>query len=507
MVLAFFVQQQLVRYLGYDLVGVNRTCTSIISMMSVAELGLGSAISFCLYEPIASDNRQKIALLVRLYRRIYIVIAVIIAIGVAATMPFIKKFTQSQYPLGYLCLVYGLFALNTVLSYFFSHNQTLLIADQREYVVNAITMITATVMYLVQFAVVFSIKYYSDKAKEFFVIYLIVSVIFSLLGNVIIYFLVRKRYPYLRSYKEDKLAAEDRSLIKKKVGALVYHRVGNYLVTGTDTLIITGFLTSAVSGVTSNYYTITTSLTTILSKIPSALLPGFGNLIVDAEPQKVYNTYKKAQFPIFMIFAVAGIGATCLSSMFISRIWLDESGLMDNAFVILLGTTFFISGYTGMMGNVRFAAGVFEPDKYLHIVIALLNLVISVLLVKFWGAAGVLVGTLVCALIKECSALPYICCKYIFKMPVWKLLARQWIDFLIYGALCTACWFICQSFTLSSAFAEFVLKGLICVFLPVAVISLIYCRSMEMKYFAGRIKARLISITKKNKTEKNNESN
>lgn len=504
MLLSFFVQQQLVKYLGYDLVGVNKTCTSIISMISVAELGLGSAITFCLYKPLAEQDTRKITLLVRLYRNIYLILAGIITVGVAVTMPFIKKFTQSQYPLEYLCLVYGLFALNTVLSYLFSYNQTLLLADQREYVNNAVTMITSTIMYVVQFVLLYSIKFFEDKAKEFFVYYLIAAVVFTLAGNVILYAIVKRRYPFVGGYKKEKLEKEDTDLIKKKVGALIYHRVGNYLVSGTDTLIITGVLTSTVSGITSNYYTITNSLTSILGKIPSALLPGFGNLIVEATPEKVYDVYKKSQFPLFLIFAVAGIGATCLSDLFISRIWLDASGLMDKAFVIFLGTNFFITGYTSMMGNVRFAAGVFEPDKYLHILIAVLNLVISIILVKFWGAAGVLVGTFVCLLIKECSVLPYICCKYIFRFKTRKLLIKQWVDFAIYAVLCAVCWFICNAFVMEIAILEFIVKGIICVVLPASVICLLYCKSEEMAYFIDRLKNLIMKIFRRGTNNENN---
>lgn len=497
MLLMFFVQQQLVKYLGYDLVGVNRTCTSIIGMLSVVEMGFGSAITFCLYEPLAHDNKRKIAALISLYRKIYYGIAIVVLIGVAATMPFIKKFTQSNYDLGYLCLVYGLFALNTVASYLLAYNQTLLAADQREYVTTVTTSVSSSLMYIVQFVILYCIKFFADKAKEFFVFYLVAAILFTFAGNLVVYGIVRKKYPYLREYKKERLQSEDKSLIKKKVGALIYHRIGNYLVTGTDTLIITGFLTSAVSGVTSNYYTITTSLNTILSKVPNALLPGFGNLIVEADGKKTYSVYKRAQFPIFVLFAIAGIGATVLSDLFISRIWLSEAGLMDHAFTILLGTNFFITGYTMLMGSVRAAAGVFEPDKYLHIVIAVLNLVISILLVNVWGAAGVLVGTLICLIIKESSVLPYICCKYVFKMPLKRLLLRLWLEYGLYAVLCVACWFICGAFTMNSAIVEFILKGLICVFLPAAVICLVYCKTDEMRYFVAKLKAVAMKLIRK----------
>lgn len=494
LVLLFFVQQQLVKYLGYDLVGVNRTCTSIISMLSVTELGIGSAITFCLYEPIAKKNELKIALLIRLYKIIYFIMAGIILIGVAVTMPFIKVITKSEYELGYLCLVYFLFALNAIITYLFSFNQTLLIADQKEYLVNIPTMIFTTIMYVVQFVVLYMIKYFADQAKLFFVIYLIAAIVFTFICNLFIYVLVRRKYPYTIKPK-GKLEDEDKKLIKTKVGALIYHRVGNYLVTGTDTIIISSVLTSVVAGITGNYYTITTALTTVFGKIASAMLPSFGNLIVEADGDKVYRTYKIAQFPLFIIYVVFGIGFICLSDMFISKIWLNSDGLMDIAFVVLMGVNFFITGYSGMLGNVRFAAGKFEPDKYLHIIIAILNLAISIGLVFVWGAAGVLVGTLICLLIKECSVLPHICCKHIFKNSYFKFMIKQLIEFSIFGILCAACWFICNSFDLKNVIGDFILKGFICVIFPAVVIILCYLKTEEMSYYISALK-KLFKIKK-----------
>ena len=212
MVLAFFVQQQLVKYLGYDLVGVNRTCTSIIAMLSVAELGLGSAITFSLYEPLAQKKQEKIAALIRLYRKIYIGLAIIITIGVAVTMPFIKQFTQSQYDLKYLCLVYGLFALNTVVTYFFSYNQTLLVADQREYITTIVLTVTTILTYVLQFVVLYCLKYFAEQAKLFFLIYLAISIVLSFVGNAILYVIVKKKYPYISSY-----SAKKRSFHKAKI--------------------------------------------------------------------------------------------------------------------------------------------------------------------------------------------------------------------------------------------------------------------------------------------------
>ena len=497
MVLAFFVQQQLVKYLGYDLVGVNRTCTSIIAMLSVAELGLGSAITFSLYEPLAQKKQEKIAALIRLYRKIYIGLAIIITIGVAVTMPFIKQFTQSQYDLKYLCLVYGLFALNTVVTYFFSYNQTLLVADQREYITTIVLTVTTILTYVLQFAVLYCLKYFAEQAKLFFLIYLAISIVLSFVGNAILYVIVKKKYPYISSLKKQKLGKEDKSELKRKIGALIYHRVGGYFVSGTDTLIITGFLTSAVSGITSNYYTITTSLNTLLSKLPSALLPGFGNLVVEADGKKIYSVYKKAQFPIYVLFAVAGIGATVLSDLFIGRIWLGSDGLMDITFTILLGTNFFITGYTMLMSKVRYAAGVFEPDKYFQIIVAVIHLIISILLVRIWGAAGVLCGTLICLIINESSVLPFICCKYVFKISYLKFLTRQWGDYLLYGLLCVVCWFICSAFELDGAIAEFIVKGIICVVIPVSVICLVYWRSAEFKYYRKALIRMIKSILSK----------
>lgn len=495
-VLAFFVQQQLVKYLGYDLVGVNKTCTTIISTLSVVDMGFGSIITFCLYEPLASENHEKLALLIRLFRKFYTILACIIIVVVAATMPFIKQFTQSSYDLQYLCVVYALYAGSTVISYLFYYNQTILIADQKEYISTIVTTCATSLLYIIQFIILYSIKYHTEYAKEFFLLYLAVAIVMYFISNVILYIIVKKKYPYLRGYKHHKLAKEDRSLIKIKMKSVVYHRVGNYLISGTDTLIISGMLSSVVAGITSNYYTITTSLTTLLSKLPAALLPGFGNLMTETKGDKVYKVYRRAQLPLFALFAVAGVGATVLSDLFIGRIWLDSSGLMDTPFVVLLGTTFFMSGYASLMTNVRYAAGVFEPDKYVQIVVVVINLVISILLVKVWGAAGVLVGTFISLLIKESTVLPYVCCKYIFQVPLKKVLLQQWLEYLLYAILVVACWYICNSFVMESAIIEFILKGMICVIIPCVVIGVLYCRTDAMRYYISMIARKIKRISK-----------
>lgn len=131
--------------------------------------------------------------------------AFVVIVGVAVTMPFIKKFTQSNYDLSYLCLVYGLFALNTVASYLLSYNQTLLAADQHEYITTLITSVSSTLMYIVQFVVLYSVKFFADKAREFFVIYLLVAVLFTFIGNIVVYIIVRRKYPYIKKFKKKSL--------------------------------------------------------------------------------------------------------------------------------------------------------------------------------------------------------------------------------------------------------------------------------------------------------------
>ena len=252
----FFLQRVFVRILGYEFLGLNSVLTTIISTLSIAELGIGSAIAFSLYKPISEGDTVKIGALMRLYKKIYSIIGLIVLCIGLCLIPALPAITKNEFTIIELLPVYSIFLGNSVLSYFFTYNQTLLSADQKNYILSIISTVTRIFMSVLQLVVLYVFENY--------VIYLVVMLVCTVLSNLFVCILVWKKYPYIRR-GDEKLDVDEKARIKGNVTALIYHKIGNYLVTGTDSLIISAFLGTAFAGFYANYTLISNSITSIVS--------------------------------------------------------------------------------------------------------------------------------------------------------------------------------------------------------------------------------------------------
>lgn len=126
-VLGFICRMVFVKCLSEDYLGVNGFFTNILTMLSLAELGIGNAVVFALYKPLAEDDKDKIASLVKLYGTAYKTIGIIVgAIGIAL-MPFLNVIIRNEPNIAesiYLLYIINLF--NTASTYFFSYRSSLL---------------------------------------------------------------------------------------------------------------------------------------------------------------------------------------------------------------------------------------------------------------------------------------------------------------------------------------------------------------------------------------------
>lgn len=478
LIITFFSQRVFVRRLGYEYLGLNSLLTTVISALSITEIGIGMAIAFSLYKPLAENDEQKISALIRLYRKIYAVIGAIVLVLGLAVIPALPVLTKYNFGLNQLIVPYLLFLSNSVFSYLLTYNQTLLAADQKNFIISIITSVTRIIMGGLQIGILYLCNNY--------VLYLAIMLACNTASNVVMYFIVRHKYPYIK-HGSGTIGAEEKKSIKKNVSALIYHRIGNYLVTGTDNLIISGFLGTAFSGYYSNYMLITNSITGIITNFFVGITSGFGNLIATSEREHVLTVFKRVRYLNYLIFAVGTVGFCVLANNFI-EIWVSSAdGLQPWYFIVCFALNFYLTGYSSILGNIRAAAGVFAPDKYLHIVIAVLNLIISMTLVNFIGITGVVLGTTICLIIKECIVLPHIGSKYIYGGKTWHYYARFFYDFFVMVAALFLSGYLCTLFALNNAIADFIVKALVCVGISVSLIILTSFHTDEFKYYIGII--------------------
>lgn len=469
--MGMYCQRVFILEMGYDLYGLNAMFSTIVSTLAVSELGIGTAIVFSLYKPLAVHDEKKTGALISLYRNIYMVVGGIIAIGSCVMIPVIPSLTGFGFE--QFIPAYLLFVLNVCLTYFFTFNQTILNADQKTYVVSIITCGSKTLYNVLQIVVLYT--------THSFVLYTATNLICTLGGNIILNYYVKKHYPYIRKYKREKISTQEKKQIKSKVFALIYHKIGGYLVNGGDNFILSGFLGVATVGYYSNYTFITNTLKSLITSVFAGFMSGFGNLNATEDSKRSEIVFKRARAVYFVLYAVTAAGLYCSAETFLRILYTDQT-VLPHYVLLLIVLNYFVYGYSACYGDYRAAAGVFEPDRYLSLIVPVVNVIVSILLVKPLGIAGVLIGTFLCYAVKECTAVPIICCKYVFKCKASKHLIRLWLDVIMTICICLISDEICSLLVIRNLILAFVVKGFLSVSVACGCLLVVYGRTEEFRY-------------------------
>lgn len=410
--------------LGETVLGINSLFSQIISMMSLVELGIGSAIIYSLYKPLADENTPQIAAIMRLYRKIYTIIGILVlVIGVCIT-PFIKWFiTGDISAVDHLYLIFLLFVINASLSYFNAYKQNLIVADQKKYITIIYHYGLFVILNIFQIVVLFR--------TGNFILYLILQILVTILENAILSYKTKIMYPYLSKYKEEKVETQTIDHMKKNVKALICHRVGGIFVSSTDTLIISKFVGIVVVGKYTNYNYITNAFNTLTSNLFSSFTSSVGNYNVNATSNDNYKLFKKIFFLNFIVFSFISICCYCLMNDFI-RIFFGPKMLLDDFVVILMVLKFYFNGMRSALLTYKDALGIYHEDRFRPMLEGTMNLVLSLVLVKFIGLEGIIFATIVSNLVVNLSIEPRVVFKMKFDRSVSEYLSKYVMYFVMF---------------------------------------------------------------------------
>ena len=472
-VVGFASRKIFIMMLGNELLGVNGLYTSIISMLSLTELGIGTAIICNLYKPLADRDETKITELVQFFAKTYKVIGlVVLGLGIVVT-PFLNVLQKETMDPTFLAVVFLLFLADTVISYFFAHKRSLIFADQRNYLVTLVTTSSTVIAGGAQILILLLTQNY--------ILYLCIKVVLRVAENTAISIIADKRYPFIKTRQKMPLDKQTKSHIVSNTKALSLHFVGNYLINGTDNIIISKFLGVIMVGLYSNYYLVLTTLTVFLNQFSTGIIASFGNMIAVENKEKSYEIFKKANFLGFAIYNFAAISLLCLFNPFIS-IWINKESLLPVTVVAVLAMNYYITGISSVLGSLRSSAGVFRPDRYLHLLLAALNLIVSIWLVQVIGIVGVFLGTLLCLLIKEVSVLPSIVYRNILKVPVREYYKKFFLYLATTVVSGAATMYLTSVVITGEGILWFLLKCAVCITIPNAVVILLFRKTDEFKY-------------------------
>ena len=383
--LGFILRTIFISHLGDTLNGVNDLYTGILSVLSMAELGVGTALNYSLYKPVAENNIEKVKSYMQLYKKAYRVIGfAIAAIGlcIAPFLPYLAKQPEGV-SVRDLTLYYFIFLFNTVSSYFVAYKYSLVNAEQKNYIQTNIITVTKMITVSLQIIVILT--------TGNFYLYLLTAAAVELLQKIFVSIYLDRRYPYLKEKNVQKLSKDETGEIVRKTKALVYHKVGDVARLQTDSMIISGFISVTVGGFVDNYKMVMNSAANVVNIIFNSVLSSFGNLIATESKEKQYRLFKVYRFAACWIYGFAAVGFALLLTPLI-RLWLGEAKTLGFFVVLCMIIDFYFKGERIVLSNFKTAAGVFEQDKYLSLIQGIVNLIISILLVQKIGVAGVYIG-------------------------------------------------------------------------------------------------------------------
>ena len=386
MIVPFLTRTAMIHIMGVQYLGLNSLFASIIQVLSLAELGVGHAMVYAMYKPIARDDERTICALMKLYRKYYRIIGLLIGAGGLLLMPVIPKLISGDVPAE--LNVYVLYLLNlaaTVLSYWlFAYKNCLLQAHQRNDIVSWISAATYTLQWSVQLTVLLIFHDYY--------LYLIISLVTQVVNNVVSAMIVGRKYP---KYKPSgKLEHEEIRVINQKIRDLFTAKLGSVVLKSSDTLVISAFMGLTALAIYQNYFFMVSSVISIIEIILSSMMAGLGNSYVLESREKNFRDMEKFTF---LFLWLTGMCSCCFLGMYqpFMEIWVGEELMLGMGEVACFAAYFFVYTLNRLLSIYKDAAGLWHEDRFRPLLTALTNLLLNLLLIKFCGIYGVLLATVI----------------------------------------------------------------------------------------------------------------
>lgn len=488
LVIGFITQRIFKDSLGQEYLGLHGLFTNIMTMLSIVELGFGTAIISNMYSPVANNDIPQIKSLLQFYKKTYRVLTfLILGIGMLI-LPFLQLIVgETSFEVS-LVTVFLFYLADTVSSYFMTYKRSIIYAYQKSYYTSFIHAIAVVIMNLLQIYILISIGNYY--------FYLAIRIIFRLIENVAINMLADKKFPFIREKDVQSLEQSMKTDIVTKVKGLFFHKIGTFLVAGSDNIIITMLPGMGLfyAGLYSNYLMIINQLNVITKQLFSALTASVGNLLVVEVGEKRYSVFKTLLMLNCWLYTFISISFYFISFPFI-EIWMeDRNFLFESDIVLLLSINLFLQGMRLVFSTFKDAAGVFYQDRFVPLLESMVNIVVSIICGLIWGIAGVFIGTISSNLVLYIFSFP----KYVYGLILNQGYQKYFRDLLnclvkfITAFLATYC--TLNLLQVANVYLQLVLNTMVCLIIPNLIMLILSYQSKEYKYIEEMILKKLSSF-------------
>ncbi len=495
-ILRFAVRTVFIYTLSVEFLGINGLFVGIFAVFGVVELGFGNAVLFMLYEPLAKQNIEEIKSLMNLCKKAYRYVSLCIFILTLITLPFLEYIINGYDSTVNIYLIFLVFAIKMISNYlFFAYKTLILYADQKKYVVFKYLSIAQIFICIFQIAGLYFLR---DTPEISFYFYNIIQVIITLVFNFITAKNVDKLYPYLKEKNIKKLDSVKKQYIFKNIKALSISKLSTGTMKSIDSIVISAMITggTALLGIYSNYLVIVTSVNAFISIVLSSMDAGIGNYYVTESKEKNKDFLMGIDLAVGWIHGFVGVCFFVLMNPFIGDIWLNDNYLLSEIAVFLIALTYIIGGTYGGTSRYIVVAGLYYEARIKYIISAVLNIVLSVLLVALgFGIEGVILATVMCTFGAN-SFLPYIVAKHVFKesSKSYYIYSLRLLLLVVSTALLTK--YLAEVLFTGNDIFAFLGKSFICVLVPNITWYIIYRKTESFSFLIRKLKQMFNSIKK-----------
>ena len=452
----FVIRTIILYYLGTEYAGLSSLFTSVLQILSLSELGIGSAIVFSMYKPVAEGNDVEINALLKLYRKFYYIIGTVILLVGVTLIPLIPRLIDGTYPYDInLYALYLVYLSNTVLSYFlFAYKTSILNAFQRSDIESNLTTLINTGMYILQIITLIVFRNYY--------LYIVWLPVATIVINIVRSHIVDKQYPAIRCAGE--VSQGVKQDIFKRVGALIGHQLSGTVNCSLDNIVVSAFLGLKVVAQYGNYYYVVSALSGVMQVTFNALTASIGNSLIKESKEKNLSDFYDLQYINSWIVGWMCITMICIYQDFM-ELWAGKNLLFTFDIVILFVIYFYSWQIRRTVLTYKNACGMWWADKVKPYVSVITNLILNFSLVQICGIYGVMLSTIVCYIFIEAPWETHA----LFKEYFHRGTGKYWKNVLIYTSMTVALmfvtWSVCACVKVNGLFA-ILIKGVICTILP-----------------------------------------
>lgn len=483
----FIVRKVFLDTLGKELLGLVSLYTNIISFLSIMELGIGAAIIFSLYKPYAEDDKLKIKGYLNYYKKFYSKVGFGILIIGFAIIPFLNVFINNEVNISEARIAFVLFLLNTLITYFFSHKIALLIVAQENYKVsigNAISRILIAVFQIIML-----------KTNPNLYLYLIIQLVIQLIYYIILNIYIDKRNLWMKNTVGE-IDSIEKNKLTKNIKALFLHKIGGFLVLGTDNMLISYFIDLKSVALYNNYSMVITAVQTLITNLFIGLTASIGNLLVDSDKEKAYKTHNNLFFFNFWLVSFITISLFNTINQFIG-LWIGTEFILDRLTIIILLINFYFYCMRQSLEQFKEGSGNYHQDRFAPIAESIINLIASVILIKLIGLPGVFLGTLISNLSVVFWTKPKIVYKYVFNKKL-SLYFIMYFKYFTIGLIALSISLVCSApFKSSINIKSFLLNSIVNILVVNIFYFIVFYRTEEFKYFKNIVIIIIKNVIKK----------